>query len=390
MTSAPAFTDLASKTNAHCVHAVVTVPVPGRRGGVGQYFCTLLPHVHRNVRYVSVGSRSDRENIAVSLRRMFTDSWRFARTLSREQCDIVHLNPSLGLKAVVRDAILLAIAKWFRKTSVVFFHGIDGQLKGFSAFLLGRFFQLAYSRADAFIVLSTEIKDKLIGWGCKRPIFLCRAPVSDEFFSCREHHDRAQGGSHSFNILFLARIERSKGIYEAIETYQLLRKNFPFVTLTVAGEGSELSAVRNYAAAAGISGIMFTGFIEGDRKLAVLRAADAYLFPSHYEGLPLSVLEAMACGVPVIASRVGALCDFFRDGYMGFLADDRAPAALAHLVTELIRNPNLCSTIRQFNRAYATDHFAADRLAEDIDRLYRHVLGWSDQAVLPVAKPSYL
>ncbi len=384
MTSANASLNLlGSGTRSRSVRALITIPAEGRRGGVSQYFCAVRPHLKSRVRYFSVGSRSDHESIGVSLRRMFADSLRFAKILRKKPFDIVHLNPSIGAKALVRDGILLAIAKWSSRVAVVFFHGLDDHSKGFSAFLLGRFVRLMYGRADAFVVLSTEVKSKLIGWGCNRPIFLYRAPVDDDLVSCCQHgsvipNDNRAQASQAFNILFLARIERSKGIYEAIEAYQLLRRDFPFVTLTVAGDGSELPAVRDYVAAARIPDIVFTGFVEGGSKITVLRIANAYLFPSYYEGLPLSVLEAMACGLPVVASAVGGLRDFFMDGHMGFLADDHDPATLARLLAELVRNPDLCSTIRQFNHAYAADHFAAQRVAGEIDTLYRHVLGCSD------------
>ena len=365
------------------VRVLITTPVLGRRGGVSQYFCTLRPYLKSRVRYFPVGSHSDREGIATSLRRLLVDSVQFAKVLRKEPCDIVHLNPSIGTKALVRDGILLLIAKAFRKVAVVFIHGWDLRSEGLSSVLLGRLFRLVHGRADALVVLSNEVKDKLLAWDCKRQIFIHTAPVEDDIFSaCQAKLAATANGpvkvSGRFNILFLARIERNKGIYEAIEAYRILQATFSSVTLTIAGEGAELSAARDYVRANQLTGVFFAGFVEGARKVAILQAADAYLFPSYYEGLPISVLEAMACGLPVVTSAVGGLRDFFTDGSMGFMTEGKDPKSFADLLTRLVSNPDLCSEIRRFNLSYANEHFKACRVADGIDSLYQHVLGWAD------------
>ena len=361
------------------IRALITTPVQSRRGGVSQYFCALAPYFESTVRYFYVGSRSDQESPQASLVRMIMDSVRFANALRTEEYDIVHLNPSLGTKALVRDGILLLLAKASGHVAIVFIHGLEGAFKGASAVFLRGFFRLVYNHANGFVVLSSEVRAKLIELGCERRIFLHQAPVNDEFISARPViRDVLDEFSRPFRILFLARIERNKGIYEAIETYRLLQTDFPFARLTVAGDGSELPAVRECVANLGLPGVVFTGFVEGSRKLGALQSANVYLFPSYYEGLPLSVLEAMACGLPVVATAVGGLRDFFVDGRMGFLADGPDPAILARLLAELIRNPELCSTIRSFNHAYARDHFHPRQVAVGLDCFYRSVLGWSD------------
>ena len=359
------------------VRVLVTLPAQGRPGGVSQYFHLLKDHFRSEIRYFPVGSRSDGEGLRVSLPRMLLDSLRFAKALRSEPVDLVHLNPSLGSKALVRDGILLLLAKLSGSTTVVFVHGIDR--RGGSELFLRRFFGLVYNQADAFIVLSTEIKDKLIAWRCKPQIFVHTAPVDEVLtrpLPPSRSRDNELESPRPFHILFLARIERSKGIYEAVDAYRLLRREFPFLSLTVAGDGSELPAIRNLVADQKLPGVSFAGFVTGAQKLSLLHSANAYLFPSHFEGLPLSVLEAMACGLPVVASAVGGLRDFFVDGQMGFLSDDQNPETLCRLLRRLILNADLCSTIGRFNRAYASEHFGARRVALGIDAVYRRVLEW--------------
>jgi glycosyltransferase involved in cell wall biosynthesis len=108
-------------------------------------------------------------------------------------------------------------------------------------------------------------------------------------------------------------------------------------------------------------------------KRQAFQNADAYLFPSWTEGLPISVLEAMAQGLPLVACAVGGLPDFFQDGRMGFLTDRRDPEVLASLMSRLILNPGLCSSIARFNRTYAREHFRPTHIAARLEDIYRSV-----------------
>ena len=183
-------------------------------------------------------------------------------------------------------------------------------------------------------------------------------------------------------ILFLARVEREKGIYEALDTYWILRQQHSVVSLTVAGDGPELTAARQYAIARHLSDVSFVGHVDGTEKRHLYATANAYLLPSHHEGLPLSVLEAMALGLPIVTCDVGGLPDFFENRRMGFISSRRDPEVLASLLSLLISNPSLCANIREFNRTYARSHFTGGQIANGLERIYRSVLGEADDTVL--------
>lgn len=340
----------------------------------------LEPYLDGHVEYFTVGARSDCENPVATAGRLLRDSWRFACTVRRGRYDLVHLNPSLGPKALLRDGLLLLIGKAMQKPVVVFVHGWD---KAFWCGLLRRWswlFRWVYDRADAFIVLASECERGLRLLGCSRPVFLQTAPVEDRLLQvtprCENRFRAAESGS-PINILFLARVEKEKGIYEALDAYQILRRQYRFLSLTIAGDGSELASARQYAAAYSLDGVRFTGRVAGSAKQEAYQSSDIYLFPSHGEGLPLSVLEAMACGLPIVSCMVGGLPDFFRNGTMGFLADSRDPQGLAVLLRHLIDNPKLRARMSEFNRRYARNKFNGPRLAARLERVYRFVLAGS-------------
>jgi len=360
------------------MRVLVTTPLLTKPGGVAQYLRVVRPHLQGDVEYFTIGARSDHEGLRDALIRLLKDCRLFARAMRRGEYEIVHLNPSLGFKALMRDGVLLLIAKIFGKTVLVFTHGWDDTCEQFIHKHFRRLFRTVYGRADAFIVLGSEFKARLRVAGYEKAVFVQAAPVDDELLAdVRRKPVRGctSVGNGRFNILFLARVEKAKGIYDALDAYALLKADYPSASLTVAGDGAELGGAKRYADSRMLADVFFLGHVEGSAKFASFRSADAYLFPSYTEGLPISVLEAMAYGLPVVTCAVGGLCDFFEDGRMGFITASHDPAVLASLLRRLLDEPVLRCRIGLFNRRYASKHFAAPRIAAGLHSVYRFLAG---------------
>jgi glycosyltransferase involved in cell wall biosynthesis len=371
-----------SRSHKKPVRVLLTTPSMSRHGGVSQYWRTLRPHLCEDVQYFTVGSRSDKNSFAVPLR-LVQDSWKFADTLRRGGFDIVHLNPSMFSKALIRDGLLLLLAKALGKEVLVFAHGWNPAWTAQRPKYFTYAFRVVFGRADAFVVLGKRFEQQLRLLGYKNRVFIHGAPVSDDLLKAAGNEPPAHlpVADPKFNILFLARVERDKGIYEALDAFWTLKQKYWFVSLTVAGDGAELNAARRYASDHHLTDVTFLGHVDGVERVDVFRAADAYLFPSHHEGLPLSVLEAITLGVPVVTCDVGALRDFFEDGRMGFISTGREPKILASLLSRLVSDPKLCSTIREFNRKYAAAHFTAHQVALRLQKIYSDMLGFCDDAL---------
>ena len=353
---------------------LMTSPLLSRPGGVAQYLRVVRPHFHNEIDYLTVGSRSDAEHAGESVLRLVGDWWRFTRTLIGGRYEMVHLNPSLGSKALIRDGVLLLTAKIFGRSVVVFTHGWDKECERSLAGALLSLFRWVYGRADAFIVLGNEFEKGLRALGYRKAIFVEGAPIEDEFLTVdREAEQVKLVSERRFRILFLARMDRQKGVYEALDTYRILKRTHPFVEMTMVGAGPELDRAREYAGSRGLANVEFPGQLQGAAKRRAFQSADAYLFPSWTEGLPISVLEAMAQGLPLVARAVGGLPDFFQNGKMGFLTERGEPEVFAYLLSELITNPALCSRIAHFNRVYAREHFRPTQVASHLEDIYRLV-----------------
>src|SRR5207248_8464689 len=103
-------------------------------------------------------------------------------------------------------------------------------------------------------------------------------------------------------------------------------------------------------------------------------AFDALVLPSGNEGTPVSAIEALAGGRPVVATRVGGVPDVVRDGEDGFLVEPGAVADLADRLAGLARDPELRERLGAAGRARVLPRYAVDRLVDDVDRLYRALL----------------
>lgn len=235
-----------------------------------------------------------------------------------------------------------------------------------------------FGRASKVIVLASEFKNQLVKWGFEEEkIIIETTAVDDNLLNAldiRGNIVRTHSATR-FNILFLARIEKAKGIYEAIDTYRKLKLKYPFVSMTIAGDGAELPKVKTYVAGAGIEGITFLGWVDREDKRNAYLDAMLYLFPTFWgEGMPNSVLEAMAFGLPIITRTVGGLSDFFEDGKMGSITESRAPDDFASACEQFVQNPDLRKEIGEYNHNYAINRFLASRVAKRIENIYRDVL----------------
>lgn len=221
---------------------LIATPVLTRPGGVAQYFHAIRPHFREYVQYFEVGSRRDGEGVAHTLARTLRDCWRFAVEIRSGRYDLVQLNPSFVHKALIREGALLLVAKMLGKTAIVFMHGWNENCeRSVRRHHLLPLFRRVYWRADGFIVLATEFRNRLRDMSYTKPVYLQTAPIEDGLLSdALSRTPRVRSTIRQpFNVLFLARMEKTKGIYEALEAYNLLRKRNIPATFTVAGDGWE-------------------------------------------------------------------------------------------------------------------------------------------------------
>jgi glycosyltransferase involved in cell wall biosynthesis len=140
-----------------------------------------------------------------------------------------------------------------------------------------------------------------------------------------EHHRRRLGLGKGPVLLTLGRMdatERAKGFDEVLEVMPTLLEDYPTLTYCLAGDGTDRARLEAKAAKLGLSGYtVFTGYVPEEQKCNLYRLTDLFVMPSRLEGFGYVFLEALACGVPVVASSVDGSKEAVRGGEWGALAD---------------------------------------------------------------------
>lgn len=141
-------------------------------------------------------------------------------------------------------------------------------------------------------------------------------------------------------LLFVGRLRIRKGVEVLLEALRELRDRNPRAVLRIAGNGEHRARLEWKTAELGLeSTVSFLGTCGAARVRTLLRGAAALVVPSIYEGMPLVVLEAMAAGVPVVASRVSGIPEVVVDGETGWLVPPEDPVALARALGEVLADP---------------------------------------------------
>lgn len=355
---------------------LINAPEPEQQGGVAHYFKILAKHFKVEADFFIVGARGRESNFVVQVCRLFSDYVRFVARLMKNDYAVVHLNPSLDLKAFLRDALFLFLAKAFGRRSVVLIHGwsvaFENRLRGVLSAVLKRI----YFRSDAIVVLGHEFSQKLVALGYTRRLYKLFPPVDDSLIQAvdEEAITRKYRTDKPARILFLARIEKVKGIYVTLEAMRLVQQEYADAQLLIAGSGSELNAVATEIERAGIRNCECVGYLTGEVKVEALRNADIYILPTtEDEGMPTSLLEAMAFGLPVLTRPVGGIKDFFQHEEMGFLTESTDAAEFAGFIKTLLSDRERMMEIGIRNHKYAVQHFLASDLARKMEVIYEEV-----------------
>src|SRR6185436_4751668 len=130
-------------------------------------------------------------------------------------------------------------------------------------------------------------------------------------------------------VLFVGRIERAKGVFDLLESFSAIRAQIPGITLVCAGEGDRDTLAQRAAQLGVQASLRLPGWIDGDAIQDLLNGAAVFVLPSYAEGQPMSLLEAMAAGTPVIATTVGGIPELVKHRETGLLVAPGDSAALA-------------------------------------------------------------
>jgi glycosyltransferase involved in cell wall biosynthesis len=173
-----------------------------------------------------------------------------------------------------------------------------------------------------------------------KPIGVIPNAINGDTFSPNGAASRWNGSPDGIRVLAVSRLISRKGLDDLFRALVILKDDR--VMLTVQGWGRDGDRLRALAVNLGIDRqVTFAGFKPRDLLPAVYRAADIFVLPSHSESCAMALLEAMACGLPVVATAVGGTSELVQDGINGCLVPPESPEALAAALARLIADPAL-------------------------------------------------
>lgn len=176
-------------------------------------------------------------------------------------------------------------------------------------------------------------------------------------------------------IIFVGKLAKSKGIFELLTAFIKLNYKYSDLYLILIGNISERTVLdkiisSNYAN----NKIHLVGEIPQNEIPYWLSASDIFVFPTYNEGLPNALMEAMACGLPVVATKVGGIPEVVRDGQNGILIDKKNVTSIEHSIEKLIENKSMCKKMGERGRITIEEKFSWDNSAKKLIRIYNNII----------------
>jgi glycosyltransferase involved in cell wall biosynthesis len=264
---------------------------------------------------------------------------------------LIHLNCSLSNRGVIRDFVLLIITKFFLIPIVVHFRGnlpqkwMDNKRIFLPKFCINYLIknsnlnlvmnQSSFSYANE--LCKAKFRNKILG-----------SFIEDSIFNIDYKYLNT---SKNLNIIFVGAFTKAKG---AIEIIKLAKSLIDYKFIIVGKVSNDMNSYLLRP----LKNISFLGQINRDKLVELLLKSDVFLFPSHSEGFPNSVLEAMAIGLPVVASRVGAIPEMIEHDSGGYVVNVGEVNKMKEHLKNLSINPKLRKSMGLFNKKKCKENYS--------------------------------
>jgi glycosyltransferase involved in cell wall biosynthesis len=190
------------------------------------------------------------------------------------------------------------------------------------------------------------------------------------------------GGGHSVHILFLGRIEERKGVPHLVRALSRMREMEGWHA-TIAGDGA-VENLREQISDLGLSArVAVPGWLGPDETAQLMAAGDILTLPSLSENLPMSIIEAMASGLAVVATPVGAVEDIVTDGETGLLVPPANDGALSEALAKLVQDKDLRQRLGAAAQRFQMAHLAIGPYADTISAI------WKEAAAAKSSRPAF-
>jgi len=324
--------------------------------------------------HFQVGSEGRDEGPLGKMLRLLVSPFVLAATIIFRHASIVHLNTSLNMRAYWRDLVYLFVSRALGARVVYQVHGGYLPEQFFASRLATRFLRWTLGLPQLVVVLAQCELEAYREFIPEQEVVALPNGIDCRPFGAVPTLTPAR--DQPLRLVYIGRIAREKGLYETLQGLRLAHELGVDTRLVIAGQGGEEDRLRRYAQALGVGQrVVFAGSVFGADKVKILAGADVMLLPSYSEGLPYALLEAMAAGVPVIATPVGAIPDVVSNGIHGFLVPPRDGKAIAEALVTLAGDRERIGWMSRACRRRIRAAFSIDRLAQELALHYGRICG---------------
>jgi len=174
-------------------------------------------------------------------------------------------------------------------------------------------------------------------------------------------------------IVFVGRLFPNKGIQYLIEAAPVILSRYPNVEFIIIGKGPMEAELKKLIGRLNLEhAFRFLGIVPSVSE--IMRQCNIFVRPSLTEGMPLTILEAMACGLPVIASKIPGTSEIVKDGETGILIKPGDVKQLSNAIIKLIEDEDYARRIKERAYEFIKNHYSWDRIAEEYLKTYNEVL----------------
>jgi glycosyltransferase involved in cell wall biosynthesis len=294
-------------------------------------------------------------------------AWRLSRAIKELRPDVVHAHDPHG---VAMAALALSMSTQPKRAPLVASRRVDFRLKGNA---LSRW---KYDQVDCFICASEAIRRMLVSDGVaeSRTVTVHEGIDLDHVAAAptatlREELWLPHGSPIVGNV---AALVAHKGQRHLVEAAALVVRQVPDARFVIAGEGDLRPALEHQIKHLGLEKhVMLLGFRSD--ILSVHKAFDVFVMSSVTEGLGTSLLDAMACGKPIVATTAGGIPEVVQDGKTGFLVPPRDHQAMADAIVRLLKDAGLRRGMGEAGLARANAAFSAERMVQGTLRVYERL-----------------
>lgn len=320
-----------------------------------------------DIRYIE--SCSDNKNTILKIGKMLLGYLQFFKSLVLFRPQIVHVNSSFGF-SFYRKLYYIYLSNLFGAKVINHIHGAE-----FEKFYINanekkkQRIQRVYNKCDYFIALSDEWKTNL----CKI-VPEHKVKVIENYSIIHRNKPKNEFGK---TILFLGEVGKRKGCLDIPDVIKNVVQVIPDCKFILAGNPIEddyaniIEKVREYNIS---SNIEFPGWVRGKEKENLLNSADVFFLPSYNEGMPMSILEAMGYGLPIVSTTVGGIPKIVRNLENGYITNPGDIEKFSKSIVDLLSNPKRMYDFGLTSIKIVKDNYSLDVHISKLKSLYEKLI----------------